>query len=55
MVDSISSTNKISVKQYEREYWKNKNEKCLKCVKLCKQSLKAKVISCLNYEEKKQG
>jgi hypothetical protein len=55
VIDKISSTNKISDRQQEKEFWKEKNEKCLKCKKLCKQSKKATVISCINFEENNKG
>lgn len=41
---------KVSLKQEEKTWWKEKNEKCLKCKKLCKQSFKSKVLTCLNFE-----
>lgn len=51
MVDKISATNKISDRQMEKEYWKEKNERCLKCKKLCKQSKKATLLTCINFED----
>jgi len=51
MVDKVSATNKISDKQQEKLWWKEKNEKCLKCKKLCKQSKKATILTCINFED----
>jgi hypothetical protein len=49
MVDAISATNKISDRQMEKEYWKEKNKICMQCINKCKQSSKVSVLSCTKY------
>ena len=55
MIDKVSATDKISSKQQEKEFWKDKNERCLKCQCTCKQSSKVSVLNCPKYVAKEKG
>jgi len=38
--------------QFEKKWWKDLNELCLKCKKSCKQSSKAMIVECPSFEKK---
>lgn len=40
-----------TVEQFDERWWKDQNNKCLECTKKCKQSGKADVVYCSDYEE----
>jgi len=50
MIDQVFEINKISDKAYEKQWWKEENEKCLKCINTCRQSNKVKIVRCPKYQ-----
>ncbi len=45
--------NKKKIIEYRKDWWKTLNMLCQDCVKTCKQSSKAKIMSCPKYQKKR--
>jgi hypothetical protein len=54
LIDKIEQTHKLTDKQQEKEYWKEKNKICMQCINTCKQSSKVSIISCPRYSIQQQ-
>uniref|UniRef100_A0A6M3JZG1 Uncharacterized protein n=1 Tax=viral metagenome TaxID=1070528 RepID=A0A6M3JZG1_9ZZZZ len=51
----ISEEPFTTIKQFKSTYWEDKNLICKKCIKDCKQSSRANVISCSEFKEIKSS
>lgn len=39
----------MSIREWEKKWWKDLNPKCIGCQKVCWQSAKAEILSCPQY------